>query len=75
MTHLLEHAVDVVRELPDAVQNELAAVLLQLAGVDQPPVALTAEEDAALAASIDEAERGEFAADADIRAIWAKHGL
>lgn len=57
------------------MQNELAAVLLQLAGVDQPPVPLTPEEDAALTASLAEAEQGEFATESEIRAVWAKHGL
>lgn len=57
------------------MQDELARVLLQLAGSDQPLVPLTPEEDAALDQSLAEAERGEFATDAEIRAIWAKHGL
>lgn len=75
MTKLLEQAVEAVSILPDDVQNELARVLLQLAGVDQPLVELTPEEEAALDESIAQAERGEFASDEEIRAIWAKHGL
>jgi hypothetical protein len=75
MTRLLEQAVETLRVLPDAMQDELAHVLLQLAGVDQPVIRLTPEEDAALDESLAEAERGEFASDEDIRAIWAKHGL
>ena len=75
MTRLLEQAVEMVRVLPDAMQDELARVLIQLAGVDQPPIELTPEENAALDELLAEAERNEFATDEEIRAIWAKHGL
>lgn len=49
MTRLLEQAFDKVSTLPDAQQDELARVMLQLAGVDQPPIQLTPEEEADLA--------------------------
>ena len=74
MTRLLQEAVAVVSALPDDVQNEFAAILLQMAGVEQPPIQLTAEEEADLDASLAEAERGEFATDEEVRAIWAKYG-
>jgi hypothetical protein len=54
---------------------ELARVMLQLAGVDQPPIQLTAAEEADLAAAEAEIERGELASDEEVRAMWAKHGL
>jgi predicted transcriptional regulator len=47
---------------------------LRLAGVEQPAIALTAEAEADIEASIAEAERGEFATDDEVRAIWAKYG-
>lgn len=75
MTRLLEQAVETVRILPDEVQDELARMLLQFAGVEQPPYELTPEEEADLNASLAEAERGEFATDEEVRAMWAKHGL
>jgi predicted transcriptional regulator len=75
MTRLLEQAVETVSALPEATQDELARILLQLAGVAQPPYELTPEEEADLEASLAEAERGEFATDEDVRAMWAKHGL
>jgi predicted transcriptional regulator len=75
MTRLLERAVERMRVLPDAMQDELARLVLQLAGEEQPVVRLTSEEDAALDASLAEAERGEFASDEEVEAIWAKHGL
>ncbi len=75
MTRLLQEAVATVSALPDAVQDEVARMLLQFAGIEQPPIQLTAEEEADLDASLAEAERGEFAADEEVRAMWAKHGL
>jgi predicted transcriptional regulator len=75
MTRLLEQAVAVVSALPDEVQDDLARILLQLAGVEQPAYELTAEEAADLDASLAEAARGEFATDDEVRAVWAKHGL
>jgi predicted transcriptional regulator len=39
------------------------------------PVALSADERAAIAASKAAAARGEFATDEQVRAIWAEHGL
>ena len=75
MTRLFEQAVATVSALPDEQQDDIARILLQLAGVEQSSDLLTVEEEADLDASIAEAERGEFASDDEIRAIWAKHGL
>lgn len=75
MTRLLEQAVEAVSALPDEVQDDLARILLQLAGVDQPPYELTPEEAVDLDASLAEAAQGEFATDEEVRAVWAKHGL
>jgi hypothetical protein len=75
MTRLLEEAFNTVATLPDARQDELARVMLQLAGVDQPPVQLTAAEEADLAAAEAEIERGDVATAEEVRAMWTKHGL
>jgi hypothetical protein len=75
MTRLLEQAVEVVSALPDEAQDDLARILLQLAGVDQPTYELAPEEAADLDASLAEAARGEFATEEEVRAAWAKHGL
>jgi hypothetical protein len=75
MMRLLKQAMETASALPDDVQDDLARMLLQFAGVEQPPYALTPEEAADIDASLDEAERGEFATDAEIRAMWTKHGL
>ncbi len=75
MTRLLEHALETVRNLPAETQDALAIALLQMAGEEQPAVQLSAEEEASLEESLAQAERGEFATDEEVRAIWAKHGL
>jgi hypothetical protein len=75
MTKLLEHAVDSVRALPPEVQDELARLLLQVAGEEQPVILLTPEERADLAEADAEIARGEFATDEQIRAILAKRSV
>ena len=75
MTELLERAVETVRALRPEAQDALARILLQLAGDDETVIPLTAEEEASLDEALAQAERGEFATDEQVRAIWAKHGL
>jgi hypothetical protein len=76
MTKLLDQAVEIARSLPSDTQDDIARVVLQLAGADDAPlIALTEEERAAIAASKEEAARGEFATEEQVRAVWAKHGL
>ena len=75
MTKLLELAVETVRGLPPEVQDDLAQILLQLAGEDQPVLQLSAAEEASFEESLAQADRREFATDEQVRAIWAKHNL
>jgi hypothetical protein len=75
MTKLFEHAVDVARGLPPEVQDDLARVLLELAGEDQPVIELAHEEEASFDESLAQASRREFATDEEVRAVWAKYGL
>jgi hypothetical protein len=75
MTKLLDQALEAVRGLPPDAQDDIARVLLQLAGDDTAPVSLSTEERAAIAASKAAAGRGEFATDEQVRATWRKHGL
>ena len=72
MTKLLERAVDSVRALPPEVQDELARLLLQVAGEEQPVIRLTPEERADLVEADAEIARGEFATDDQMRSILAK---
>ena len=77
MTQLLDQALKAARSLPAAAQDEIARIVLQLAGADDatPPIVLSPEERAAILASQAAAARGEFATDDEVRAVWAKHGL
>ena len=76
MTKLLDQALEAARNLPPDAQDDIARVVLRLAGADdEPPVPLTREEQTAIAASKAAAARGEFASDEQVRAVWAKHGL
>jgi hypothetical protein len=75
MTKLLEKAMAAASALPDEQQDELARVLLQLAGHEQPPIVLTPEEEADLAEAEAEVARGELASDGQVRAMWAKYDL
>ena len=76
MTKLLDQAFDAARNLPPDAQDDIAHVLLRLTGADdEPPVALTADEQAAITASKAAAARGEFATDEEVQAAWTKHGL
>jgi len=76
MTKLLEQAVEIARKLPTDAQDDIARVILQLAGTnDAPSVTLSSEERVAIAASKEAGSRGEFATDEQVRAVWAKHGL
>lgn len=75
MTKLLDQAFEAARNLPPSLQDEMARVILTLTGEEQQPIALTAEEEASFDESFAQAERGQFATEAEIRAIWSKHGL
>jgi hypothetical protein len=75
MTKLFEQAVETVRGLPAEIQDDLARMLLQLAGKDQPVFQLNTEEEASFDVSLAQADRGEFATDEQVRAIWVKHNL
>jgi hypothetical protein len=75
MTKLLDQALEVVRGLPPDAQDNIARILLQLAGDDEStPLELSPQDCAAIAASKAAAARGEFATEEQVRAVWAKHG-
>jgi hypothetical protein len=72
----LEAALATVAALAPDQQNLIALEITQrvraLAG---PPTKLTPEERAELEAELAAARRGELAGDADVAAMFAKHGL
>src|SRR5437660_811014 len=58
MTKLLDQAVEVARNLPSDAQDDIARVVLQLAGADDgPPVTLSDDERAAISVSKEAAAR------------------
>jgi hypothetical protein len=77
MTKLLDRALEAARGLPPDAQDDIARLVLRLvgSGEEAPPVPLTPEERAAVAASKAAAARGEFATDEQVRKVWAKHRL
>jgi hypothetical protein len=75
MTKLLEQAFAAASALPYDEQDELARVVLQLAGHEQAPYIFTAEEEADLNEAETEIARGEIATDEQVRAMWAKYDL
>ncbi len=76
MTKLLDDAISTVRRLQPSAQDEIARAMLVLAGDEVDGVfVLTPEERAAIERSKAAADRGEFATDEEVAAVWAKHGL
>jgi hypothetical protein len=76
MTKLLDEALEAVRRLPSRDQDDIARAIMQLAGSGPPaPIVLSPEEREAIARSKAAADRGEFATDEQVGAVWAKHGL
>jgi len=72
MTKLLDEAVEAVRRLPSDDQDDIARAMIQLAGSDlHAPILLSPEEREAIARSKAAADRGEFATDEQVRAVWA----
>ena len=75
MTRLLDEAVATVSRLPDDQQDELARILLQFTGLEQPPYLLAPEEHADLEEAEAEIARGELASEEEVKAMWAKYDL
>jgi predicted Zn-dependent protease with MMP-like domain len=68
MTKLLEQALAATDKLPPEMQDELARMILAVVDRESDVYELSEEESAAL----DEAERGGFASDEEIAALWTK---
>ena len=75
MNTLLEKAVGKMRTLPLDLQEDVARLVLQFVVEAEDDFELTPEDREALSESLAQAERGEFANDERIAAIWAKCGL
>ena len=74
MTKLLEKAIERARTLPAEDQDAVAIAMLAMA--EELPVAvLDNEARAAIREGLEQARRGEFVSDAEIEALWKRHGL
>jgi predicted transcriptional regulator len=75
MTKLLEKAIAKARELNDEAQDSIASMILSMA--DETWEAETTDEQtrAAVLEGLQQARRGEFVPDAEIDALWKRHGV
>jgi predicted transcriptional regulator len=74
MTKLLEKAIAKARELPAEDRDAVAVAMLAMAETS-PIVELDDETRAAIREGLEQARRGQFVADAEVEALWKRHGL
>ena len=75
MTKVLEDAIEKVRQLPEDRQAYVAELLEQIAAAGSDPYIIPDEHRAAVLQGLAQAERGEFASDEEMAALWKKCGL
>lgn len=75
MTKLLEQAIEAARQLSSEEQDELARVIMEVvgSGTAQGSYVLSDEEWASMQESLAQADRGEFATQEEIEAVFAKY--
>jgi hypothetical protein len=74
MTKLLNEAFEKIAKLPPERQDELAALLLQLIEDKALEFELTPDQEGELKEAIARADRGEFASQAEVDAVFRKYG-
>jgi DNA-binding TFAR19-related protein (PDSD5 family) len=72
MTELLEKAVEAVRRLAPEAQDEIARAMLQLAEDDGEPEPIDPSDLAAVLEGLAQANRREFASDAEVEAAFRR---
>lgn len=76
ITKRLEQAVQAASAMPEAQQELLATEMMErIQDLSQSPYQLSPEERAELEAALAEADRGDFATDEEVAAMWRRHGL
>ncbi len=75
MTKVLEDVIEKVRRLPEDRQAYVAEVLEQIVAADGDLFIVPDEHRAAVLEGLEQAERGEFATDQEMAALWKKCGL
>jgi hypothetical protein len=73
MTKLFLKGIEAVQGLSDEEQDLAGELLLRMAA--EPALQLSPQQREELELSIAEADRGEFASDEDVAAMWKKFGL
>ncbi|MBK5962136.1 hypothetical protein CCR97_28675 [Rhodoplanes elegans] len=68
MTKLFDQAVEAARALPPDAQDELARVMLDILADDRPPEPIDPADAPAVREGLAQADRGEFATDAEVDA-------
>jgi hypothetical protein len=75
MTKLLDQGIEAVRSLPAERQDVAGEVLLAIAAQQRAGYTLSPEQIEDIKLALVEADRGEFATDAEMSALWRKCGL
>ena len=75
MMKVLEDAIEKLRRLPEDRQAYVAEVLEQIVAADGDLFVVPEEHRAAVLEGFEQAERGEFATDEELAALWKKCGL
>ena len=73
MTKILEDAIAKVRKLPEADQEEAAAMLLSVASKNADTVELDDATRAAVRQGREQARNGQFVSDKDMTAFFRRH--
>ena len=72
MTKLMKRALEALSDLPDDRQDEIARVILNLTVQNEEPEAIPAEDLPAVLQGLAEAERGEFATQAEVEKAFRR---
>jgi DNA-binding transcriptional regulator YdaS (Cro superfamily) len=72
MTKLLEKAIEAVRRLPPENQDEIALAMLGLSGHEEEPEEVNPMHLAAVLEGLGQAERRQFATDAEVEAAFRR---
>ena len=75
MIKVLKEAIEKVKRLPEDRQAYAAEVLEQIAAQQDGVFEVPDEHIAAVMEGLEQAERGEFASDEEMAALWKKCGL
>lgn len=73
MTKLLEAAMEAASRLPDDQQDYVAQAVLGLLNLRSGPLPIHPDDLEAVLEGLAQAERGEFASDEEVEAIFARH--